>query len=76
MPSPLKDAALKAEKELILKTLRENDLNLRKSCSDLKIDRKTLYNKLKLLKITRENIIIPADYQDKPLISQEAESQA
>lgn len=42
-----KDAAQKVERELILKTLKETNWNKRKASRILKIDYKTLFNKLK-----------------------------
>ncbi|MFI5218574.1 MAG: sigma-54-dependent transcriptional regulator [Bacteroidia bacterium] len=43
----LKSAALEAEHELILKTLKEVNFNKSKAAKILNIDRKTLYNKMK-----------------------------
>ncbi|RVT98392.1 sigma-54-dependent Fis family transcriptional regulator [Mucilaginibacter limnophilus] len=45
----LKNAALEAEYETILKVLREVNFNKTKAAEILKIDRKTLYNKMKAI---------------------------
>lgn len=47
----LKASALKAEINHILKVLQEENFNKSKTAKRLKIDRKTLYNKLKHLKV-------------------------
>ncbi len=47
----LKDAALKFEKEVIINTLEEVNYNKSKAARKLNIDRKTLYNKMKILEI-------------------------
>jgi two-component system response regulator HydG len=47
----LKDASREAEKMVIIKALRENNFNKTKTATALKIDRKTLYNKIKQLEI-------------------------
>lgn len=50
-PHNLKSAALEAEHELILKTLKEVNFNKSKAARILNIDRKTLYNKMKAYKM-------------------------
>jgi len=50
-PSDLKSLAEKTERELIIQTLIKVNYNKSKAASLLKIDRKTLYNKMKLYKI-------------------------
>ncbi len=50
-PSDLKSLAEKTEKEMIINTLIKVNYNKSKAASLLKIDRKTLYNKMKLYKI-------------------------
>lgn len=47
----LKNAALEAEYETILKVLREVNFNKTKAAEILKIDRKTLYNKMKAINL-------------------------
>lgn len=47
LPNDLKAAAIKAEKDAILKVLSETGNNKTKTAEILNIDRKTLYNKLK-----------------------------
>src|SRR5262249_49898539 len=47
----LKSAALVAEQEMIVKILRQVNNNKSKAAKVLNIDRKTLYNKMKLLNI-------------------------
>jgi two-component system, NtrC family, response regulator HydG len=47
----LKDLYHNQEKQLILKALKDNNYNKSKTAEALKIDRKTLYNKLERLKI-------------------------
>ena len=47
----LKDAALKFEREVIINTLEEVNFNKSKAARKLNIDRKTLYNKMKVLEI-------------------------
>lgn len=49
--SSLKNASAEIEKQLIVKTLREAGYNKSKAARMLNIDRKTLYNKMKLLNI-------------------------
>jgi two-component system response regulator HydG len=44
----LKDAAAKAEYETIMNVLKELNFNKTKAAEILKIDRKTLYNKIKI----------------------------
>ncbi len=50
-PSDLKSMAEKTERELIINTLVKVNYNKSKAATLLKIDRKTLYNKMKLYKI-------------------------
>jgi len=47
-PVDLKDAAAKAEYETIMNVLKEVNFNKTKAAEILKIDRKTLYNKIKI----------------------------
>jgi two-component system response regulator HydG len=47
----LKNAALEAEYDTILKVLREVNFNKTKAAEILKIDRKTLYNKMKAINL-------------------------
>ena len=47
----LKNAALEAEYETILKVLKEVNFNKTKAAEILKIDRKTLYNKMKAINL-------------------------
>lgn len=47
----LKNAALEAEYETILKVLRETNFNKTKAAEILNIDRKTLYNKMKAINV-------------------------
>ena len=47
----LKNAALEAEYETILKVLREVNFNKTKAAEILQIDRKTLYNKMKAINL-------------------------
>jgi len=47
----LKNAALEAEYETILKVLREVNFNKTRAAEILNIDRKTLYNKMKAINI-------------------------
>jgi two-component system response regulator HydG len=47
----LKNAALEAEYETIIKVLREVNFNKTKAAEILNIDRKTLYNKMKAINI-------------------------
>ncbi|MEX2370918.1 MAG: sigma-54 dependent transcriptional regulator [Bacteroidales bacterium] len=51
-PDGLKKTAREAERELIIDTLRMVDNNKSKAARILNVDRKTLYNKMKLLNIT------------------------
>ncbi|HEX7845073.1 MAG TPA: helix-turn-helix domain-containing protein, partial [Chitinophagaceae bacterium] len=46
-PEMLKEAACKAEYDLIMSVLKKVNFNKKKAAEFLKIDRKTLYNKLK-----------------------------
>jgi two-component system response regulator HydG len=48
----LKDAAGKAEKEAIIQALIKSNYNKSKAARLLKIDRKTLYNKIKQFNIS------------------------
>lgn len=48
----LKDAAMEAEYETILKVLKEVNFNKTKAAKILNIDRKTLYNKMKAINIS------------------------
>lgn len=50
-PRDLKNAALEAEYEAILKVLREVNFNKTKAAKILSIDRKTLYNKMKAINL-------------------------
>ncbi|WP_256002898.1 MULTISPECIES: sigma-54-dependent transcriptional regulator [Pedobacter] len=50
-PRDLKNAALEAEYETILKVLREVNFNKTKAAKILNIDRKTLYNKMKAINL-------------------------
>ncbi len=47
----LKNAALEAEYETIIKVLREVNFNKTKAAEVLNIDRKTLYNKMKAINL-------------------------
>jgi two-component system response regulator HydG len=47
----LKNAALEAEYETILKVLKEVNFNKTKAAQILNIDRKTLYNKMKAINL-------------------------
>jgi two-component system response regulator HydG len=47
----LKNAALEAEYETILQVLKEVNFNKTKAAEILKIDRKTLYNKMKAINL-------------------------
>jgi two-component system response regulator HydG len=47
----LKNAALEAEYETILRVLKEVNFNKTKAAEILKIDRKTLYNKMKAINL-------------------------
>lgn len=44
--TPLSEAALIAEYEIIVEALKKNKFNKRKAAQELKIDPKTLYNRL------------------------------
>jgi two-component system response regulator HydG len=50
-PRDLKNAALEAEYDAILKVLREVNFNKTKAAKILKIDRKTLYNKMRAINL-------------------------
>jgi two-component system, NtrC family, response regulator HydG len=49
----LKKVAYKAERDLILRTLRENNFQKSKTAQVLGIDRRTLYNKIKAIQLER-----------------------
>jgi two-component system response regulator HydG len=49
----LKNAALEAEYDTILKVLREVNFNKTKAAEILKIDRKTLYNKMRAINLNK-----------------------
>ncbi len=51
LPGSLKEVAAQAEKKAIVETLRQTNNNKSKTAELLKVDRKTLYNKLKAYKI-------------------------
>jgi two-component system response regulator HydG len=51
IPGSLKEVAEQAEKKAILEVLRQTNNNKSKTAELLKVDRKTLYNKLKSYKI-------------------------
>ncbi|HRH67318.1 MAG TPA: sigma-54 dependent transcriptional regulator [Bacteroidia bacterium] len=51
----LKSAAMKAEYETILETLKKVNFNKSKAAELLKIDRKTLYNKMKMYRLTNDS---------------------
>jgi two-component system response regulator HydG len=53
--SDLRETSLEAEKELIIETLRSVDNNKSKAARILRIDRKTLYNKMKRLNISLQS---------------------
>ncbi|MDF1571115.1 MAG: sigma-54 dependent transcriptional regulator [Bacteroidales bacterium] len=53
--SDLRETSLEAEKELIIETLKSVDNNKSKAARLLKIDRKTLYNKMKRLEISLQS---------------------
>ncbi|MBL0139092.1 MAG: sigma-54-dependent Fis family transcriptional regulator [Bacteroidetes bacterium] len=50
----LKSAAMQAEYEAILEALKKVNFNKSKAAELLKIDRKTLYNKMKMFRLTNE----------------------
>lgn len=52
-PRDLKNAALEAEYEAILKVLREVNFNKTKAAKILNIDRKTLYNKMRAINLDK-----------------------
>lgn len=54
-PGDLRETSREAEKELIIRTLRSVDNNKSKAARILKIDRKTLYNKMKRLDINLQS---------------------
>ena len=47
LPTALRDSANKAEYEMIIKVLKEVNFNKTRAAEILKIDRKTLYNKMR-----------------------------
>jgi two-component system response regulator HydG len=51
----LKDAAIQAEKEIILNALQKSNYNKSRAAKILNIDRKTLYNKIKQFQIQLEH---------------------
>lgn len=51
--TPLEEAALEAEYNLIVEALKQTNFSKSKAAQLLQIDRKTLYNKLSLYKQTR-----------------------
>lgn len=51
VPTPLEDALREPEKRIILKALKANHWNRQKTADDLKINRTTLYKKMKQLDI-------------------------
>ncbi len=51
----LKDAAIQAEKEIILNALKKSNYNKSQAAKILNIDRKTLYNKIKQFQIQLEH---------------------
>lgn len=59
--SDLRETSLEAEKELIIETLQSVDNNKSKAARLLKIDRKTLYNKMKQLNISLQSSSPPSD---------------
>ncbi len=50
-PTPLEDALREPERRIILRALRANDFNRQKTADDLRINRTTLYKKMKQLDI-------------------------
>ncbi|WP_231460615.1 MULTISPECIES: sigma-54 dependent transcriptional regulator [unclassified Pedobacter] len=54
-PKDLKNAAQEAEYDTILRVLKEVNFNKTKAAKILNIDRKTLYNKIKAIKIDDQN---------------------
>jgi two-component system response regulator HydG len=62
--SDLRETSLEAEKELIIETLKSVDNNKSKAARILKIDRKTLYNKMKRLEISLQSSPDPVDDPD------------
>jgi len=62
--SDLRETSLEAEKELIIETLKSVDNNKSKAARILKIDRKTLYNKMKRLEISLQSSTASADEVD------------
>jgi len=61
--TPLDEAALKAEYDLIVETLKKTKFNKSKAAELLQIDRKTLYNKL----TAYENMTAPSRTVQEPI---------
>lgn len=61
--TPLDEAALEAEYNLIVETLKKTKFNKAKTAEILQIDRKTLYNKLDAY----ENLIAKPRAKQKPI---------
>lgn len=61
--TPLDRAALEAEYDLIVKTLKKTKFNKSKAAELLQIDRKTLYNKLEAY----EKLIAPSGAIQEPI---------
>ncbi len=60
-PGDLRETSMEAEKDLIIRTLRSVDNNKSKAARILKIDRKTLYNKMKRLDINLQSAPDPSE---------------
>lgn len=61
--TPLDKAAIKAEYDLIVETLKKTKFNKSKAAELLQIDRKTLYNKL----TAYENMTTPSRVVQEPI---------